>query len=398
MKLSIGYAQALLGPLFSLALAAGAAAAPMAPAFSAKTAAAIDKAAAKHLAAGKSAGLAVAVIQNGKVVFARGYGKANLEWNTDVTADTVFRIASNTKSYTAASILLLADRGQLSLDDKLSKYVPDFPRANEVTLRELLTHTSGIASFEEAVPDQRVLMVMHTPKEMVELIEGLKPLYIFEPGSAYRYSNSGYHLLGYVVEKVSGKPLGQFMADNIFSKIGLIHTAMDDVVDLVPRRAAGYIVDPAKPGIFTNPQYIPYTTPGPAGGLRSTVTEMAQWYEALFAGKVISQQMLTQMTTPGRTKDGRLTSEVRRELSGGLQTPPPNPYEYGFGIRISNLQGHREYWHSGAVDGFNSNIRIYPDDHLTIAIASNTFRALDGFLEDVEATVLDLHEPMKIGK
>jgi len=382
-----------VGVVLAAALAVPAWGAERAPRFSARTEAAIEKAVTAHIAAGRSAGLAVAVIQDGGLVFARGWGKANLEWNTPVTADTVFRIASNTKSFTAASILILAEQGKLSLDDKLAKYLPDFPRANEVTIRQLLTHTSGVASFDEAVADQRDLSVMHTPKEMIALIAGLKPLYNFEPGTAYRYSNSGYHLLGYIVEQVSGRSLNQFMAENIFSRIGLTHTAMDDVEDVVPLRAAGYNLDQGKPFAFRNPQYIPYTTPGPAGGLRSTVGDMAKWYDALFDGRVISRDMLAKMTAPGRLSDGRLSSAAPFFLPGRPQQLPNPPYEYGFGIRSSTLQGHREYWHSGAVDGFTSNIRTYPDDGVTIALAANTFRALDGVLEAVEAAVLGLPEP-----
>lgn len=376
-----------------VALALPASAAERAPRFSARTAAAIDKAVTAHLAAGQATGLAVAVMQDGKPVFAKGWGKANLEWNTPVTPDTVFRIASNTKGFTAASVLILAERGRLSIDDKLSKYLPDFPRANEVTIRQLLNHTSGVASFDEAVADQRELAVSRTPREMLALIQGLKPLYIFEPGTAYRYSNSGYHLLGYVVEQVSGQSLNAFMTDNIFKPLGMTHTAMDDIGDVVPKRAAGYNRVEGKTGVFRNTDYIPYTTPGPAGGLRSTVGDMTLWYAGLFGGKLISAASLKEMTAGGKVADGRNSLDAAFALPGRPLTPPPYPYQYGFGIRSSVLQGHREYWHSGAVDGFTSNLRIYPDDGLVIALASNTFRALDGVLEQVEAAVLDLPPP-----
>jgi CubicO group peptidase (beta-lactamase class C family) len=376
-----------------LVLAAPAFGAERAPRFSVRTAAAIDKAVTAHVAAGKATGLAVAVMQDGKLVFSRGWGKANLEWNTPVTPDTVFRIASNTKSFTAASVLILAERGRLSIDDKLSKYLPDFPRGDEVTIRQLLNHTSGIASFDEAVADQRELAVAHTPKEMIALIQGLKPLYVFPPGTAYRYSNSGYHLLGYIVEQVSGQSLNRFMTENIFAKLGMTHTAMDAIEDIVPLRAAGYNRVEGQPGVFRNTDYIPYTTPGPAGGLRSTVGDMALWYQGLFAGKIINAASLKQMIAPGKVADGRNSLDAAFALPGRPLQAPPYPYTYGFGIRSSVLQGHREYWHSGAVDGFTSNLRIYPDEGFVIALASNTFRALDGVLEEVEAAVLDLPPP-----
>lgn len=381
-------AAAFFALLFSLAYPTSAAEA--APRFSQAAAKAIDRAAAAQIASGKSTGLAVEIIQDGKVVFARGYGKANLEWDTPVTTDTVFRIASNTKSFTAASVLVLVQDGKIKLDDPLSKYLPDFPRAGEVTIRQLLNHTSGVATFDEAYgPNAPELGVAHTTQEMLDLIARIRPLYEFEPGTAYKYSNSGYHLLGAVVEKVSGQRLGDFMAERIFRRIGLDHTAMDRPDDVVPKRAAGYMRVESQPGRFVNTGYVPYTTPGPAGGLRSTLADMGRWYEALFAGEVVDRKLFEQMITPARVKDGRLTS-VAKWAPPGKPAPTPAPYEYGFGVRISNLQGHREYWHSGAVDGFTSQLRTYPDDHVTIVLLANTFRALDGFLETVEKEALGL--------
>lgn len=372
-----------------LGLACGSGAASAAPAFSEQAAATIDSAAAAQLAAGKSAGLAVAIVQNGKVVFARGYGKANLEWNTAVTPDTVFRIASNTKTFTATSVLLLVEQGALSLDDRLNKFFPDFPRGGEVSVRQLLSHTSGITTFDDLYHDKPELTIQRTMPEMVAFISHLDPLYRFTPGTAYQYSNSGYYLLGAIVEKVSRVSLQQFMSEHIFKKIGLEHTAMDAIEDIVPLRASGYMRDDAKPGVFHNAPYIPYTTPGPAGGLRSSVVDLARWHSALFGGKLLGPVMLKQMTSPGTLNDGRLSSE---SLYGIDLKSLQAPYHYGFGIRIANLQGHRELWHSGAIEGFTSQIRTYPDDHVTIALLANTFRALDGFVGAVQQAALGLSE------
>lgn len=372
---------ALLG--FTIHIATCAAA----PRFTESTAAAIDRAAAAHIAAGKSVGLAIAVAQHGEIVFARGYGKANLEWNTAVTPDTVFRIASNTKTFTAVSILLLAQRGALSLDDKLARFLPDFPRADAVTIRQLLTHTSGITSYDELYRDKPELAITRSMPEMVEFIARLQPVYRFEPGTAYQYSNSGYYLLGAIVEKIAGTSLEQFMHEHIFEPLGMRSTAMDEIEDIVPQRAAGYLRDEKRPQTFRNAPYIPYTTPGPAGGLRSTVGDLAKWHVALFGGKLIGAELLEQMTAPGKLADGRPSSAV---VFGMTNVPVPPPYEYGFGIRSSRLQGHREYWHSGAIEGFTSQIRTYPDDEVTIVLLANTFRALDGILEGVQDAVLGL--------
>ncbi|MGH6911682.1 MAG: serine hydrolase domain-containing protein [Phenylobacterium sp.] len=375
--------------VLAAAVALGAGPGVAAPAFGPAAAEAIDRAAARQIESGAAPGLAIEVVQDGKVVFSRAYGKANLEWGIPATPDTVFRIASNTKAFTAASVLILVERGKLSLDDKVATYLPDFPRAGDVTVRQLLTHTSGLATYDETYHGKPELAVQRTTPEMLGLIRGLQPLYDFEPGTAYRYSNSGYYVLGAIVEKVSGQPLGQFMADNIFKPLGLRNTAMDEAQDIVPHRAAGYERDSTRPGGYRNAAEIPYTTPGPAGGLRSTVGDLTHWYEALFSGKLVSRPLLAEMTTPARLKDGRVTSQGLW-AAPGRSAPPIPPYEYGFGIRISNLQGHREYWHSGAIEGFTSQLRTYPDDKVTIALLSNGFRSLDGVLEVVERAALGL--------
>lgn len=389
-----------MGALVALMIVSGAAEAKssrvaVAPPYDVAAAARIDAAAEAQIKSGKTVGLAVAVFQNGKPVHLKGYGTANLEWNTPVTADTVFKIASITKSFTAASILLLVQDGTLKLDDTVTKYVPDFPGGERITIRQLLTHTSGLNTYDEAVKDQRDLMVPRSTSEMIALIKSMDPLYTIEPGTAYKYSNAGFYLLGHIIETVSGKSLGQFMKERLFDPSGMTSTAMDDSTDIVPLRAAGYMRDEKAPGTLRNPRYIPYTTPGPAGGLRSTVGDMARGYEALFGGQLIKPELFKQMITTGRLADGRPSTAAVKLPPG---TPPlagPPPYEYGFGIRISKLDGHREYWHSGAVDGFTSNLRIYPDDKVTIALAANTFRALDGVLEAVERAALGLPDAPK---
>jgi D-alanyl-D-alanine carboxypeptidase len=186
----------LLGLVFHVPESRGA------PRFSERAAAAIEDAASAHIAAGKSAGLAIQVVQDGQVVFSRGYGKANLEWDQPVTPDTVFRIASNTKTFSAVAVLLLAQNGALTLDDRLSKFFPDFPRADAVTIRQLLTHTSGITSYDELYRDKPELTITRSMEEMIEFIARLEPTYRFEPGTAYGYSNSGYYVLGAIARAV----------------------------------------------------------------------------------------------------------------------------------------------------------------------------------------------------
>jgi len=196
----------------------------------------IDAAVRGDVASGRVAGAAVAVLRNGHLVFAKGYGRANLELAAPVNANTVFRIDSLTKQFTAAGMLLLAEQGKLTIDDKLSLYLPNFPRANEVTLRDLLNHTSGIHNFTEGPEIDRISTSGATVQELVADIARQSPLYDFEPGKGWWYSNSNYALLGAVIEKVTGKTWAAFMRDEIFDKLGMADTSADDAHDVVPGR------------------------------------------------------------------------------------------------------------------------------------------------------------------
>ncbi len=200
----------------------------------------IDAAARQEVASGRAAGAAVAILHDGDLVFARGYGRANLELAAPVNTKTVFRIGSLTKQFTAAGVLLLAEQRKLRIDDKLSLYLPNFPRANEVKLRDLLDHTSGIHNFTESPVIDKISTSGATVKELVADIADQSRLYDFEPGTGWWYSNSNYVLLGAVIEKVSGKSWADFMKSEIFEKLGMADTAADDAHDVVPGRASGY--------------------------------------------------------------------------------------------------------------------------------------------------------------
>lgn len=208
----------------------------------------IDAAAKQDVGSGQVAGIAVAILRDGKLVFARGYGRANLELAAPATAKTVFRIGSLTKQFTAAGVLLLAEQGKLKIDDKLSLYLPDFPRADEVTLRDLLDHTSGIHNFTEGPVIDKISTSGATVKELVADIAGQSPLYDFEPGKGWWYSNSNYALLGAVIEKVSGETWASFMKAEIFDKLGMTDTGADDARDVVLNRASGYSLIGGTPG------------------------------------------------------------------------------------------------------------------------------------------------------
>jgi D-alanyl-D-alanine carboxypeptidase len=285
----------------------------------------------------------ILVAQHGKPIFRKAFGPANREWDVPNTLDTKFRIGSVTKQFTAAAILQLAEQGKLKLDDPISEYYADAPLSwKKITIRHLLTHTSGIPSYT-ALPEffTKLSRADRTPQEIIKLTQDL-PLE-FEPGTAFTYDNTGYILLGYVIEKVTGHSYSQYLKDNIFDPLGMNSTGYDSAGAIIPRRASGYALHDDR---WDNAAYFAMSLPFAAGALYSTVDDLLRWEEALSGGKVISAGSLQAMFTDyGHT--------------------------YGFGWMISNRFGRRLRMHTGGINGFRSTVDIYPDEDLTIIILSN---------------------------
>jgi CubicO group peptidase (beta-lactamase class C family) len=284
----------------------------------------------------------VLVAQDHKVLFEKSYGDANLELNVADSSLTKFRIGSMTKQFTAASILLLEERGKLSTDDYVKKYMPDAPPAwDKITIYNLLTHTSGIPSFT-SFPDYRATEATPTtPKNLVDRFRD-KPLE-FQPGEKWNYSNSGYVLLGYLIEKISGKSYADFVAENILKPLGMTDTGYDSNSAIIPHRASGYSPSPNGP---VNAGYIDMTIPFSAGALYSTTHDLLLWEQGLYEGKVLSAASLKKMTTPFKEN-------------------------YGCGLMIQNVNGHLQYSHGGGIEGFNTAMAYYPDDKLTVIVLAN---------------------------
>jgi CubicO group peptidase (beta-lactamase class C family) len=359
----------------------------LAPAIEAK----IDAAVQQDVASGRVAGAAVAILRDNKLVFAKGYGRANLELAAPVNAKTVFRIGSLTKQFTAAGVLLLAEQGKLKIDDKLSQYLPNFPRANEVTLRDLLDHTSGIHNFTESSVIDKISSSGATVNELIADIAGQSPLYDFEPGTRWWYSNSNYALLGAVIEKVSGKTWAAFMKSEIFDKLGMADTAADDARDVVHGRASGYSLIGGAPGKFRNADFTAMSVPYAAGALRSTVADMARWNAGLFGGKLLKPESLKEMLAPGRLRNGAET-QTAIAWPGGKSFPPPPGYvpgPYAFGFDHHSENGRRIIGHDGSIAGFNSLMQTYVDEGLTIIVLTNT----DGAAHPIEAKVANILAP-----
>lgn len=382
MRKRLGCLLAAMAGVMVPGVASGQAAAPAAPIAivrDARMAAAVDRAAAALIRDRATAGLVVAVSQGGRPVLVKGYGMADLEQGTPATAQTVFRIGSVTKEFTAAAVLLLAERGKLSVDDRLAKYLPDFPRAREVTLRQLLNHVSGIHNYTSA-PDFMTNESVRNESTagMVAYIARQRPLFDFEPGTAWSYSNSGFLLLGAVIEKVTGQSYAQFVRANIFEPLGLDHTRVDDLAEIVPHRASGYDKAAQTPTGFANAGYIAMGAAASAGAIRSTGEDLLAWHAALLGGKLLKPESLAMMLAPGRLGDGRLASAARVGAKG-----EPVTSDYGFGITVGRQKGRRTIGHGGAINGFNSSIETYPDDKLTVVMLVNTTGAVPTAAEPI---------------
>ncbi|MGE5413705.1 MAG: serine hydrolase [Syntrophomonadaceae bacterium] len=293
-------------------------------------------------------GAAVLVVQDGRPVLRKGYGMAELELGVPIAPDMVFRVGSVTKEFTAACILRLAEEGRLALDDPVSKYLPDFPTGGRpVTLEELLTHTSGLRSYTDMPSWQRRMREDWTLAELEASFSG-EP-FDFEPGTRWHYDNSGYVLLGAVIERVAGKPYAEVVEDLIFRPLGMKDTRYGSDVPIVPRRVAGY--QKSAQGVINAP-FISMTQPYAAGGLVSTVDDLARWHAALDAGGILSAESRRRMWTPVRLPDGTDT-------------------RYGYGWIVWSLDGRPVVEHGGGINGFvTANLRL-PEDGIYVAVLSN---------------------------
>jgi CubicO group peptidase (beta-lactamase class C family) len=284
----------------------------------------------------------VLVAQDGKIVFDKGYGFANLEWDIPNTPTTKFRLGSLTKQFTAASILLLEERGKLKVEDPVKKYMPDAPTAwDKITIFHVLTHTSGIPSFTSFPDFESHETQAMTPEKLVEWFRD-KPLE-FEPGTKWNYSNSGYVLLGYLIEKISGQSYADFIQQNIFTPLGMKDSGYDSNSAIIAHRAAGY--SPGKSGPV-NAGFVHMSIPFSAGALYSTTEDLLRWEQGLFGGKVLKPESLAKMTTPFKQ-------------------------DYAFGLGVSTQNGHKMIAHDGGIQGFNSSLAYFPDDKLVIAVLAN---------------------------
>lgn len=296
------------------------------------------------------AGMSVQIVRGSKTIFSRGFGLADVEGGVAATPQTVYRIGSITKQFTAAAVMQLVEQGKLSLDDDFTKYVPEFPaRGRRVTIRQLLDHTSGIRSFN--LLGDAWLVRSHderSQRDMIELIASAP--YDFEPGTWWVYSNSGYYLLGVVIERVSGESYADYLREHVFARAGLTSTTYCDERAIIPNRARGYQI---LEGRLANIIPLDMDQLFASGALCSTAPDLARWAQALHDGRVVSERSYEMMATGATLADG-----TRRS--------------YGFAMNSATLLGHRKLEHSGWATGAVSVLVHYPEDSLTIAILTNT--------------------------
>ena len=305
----------------------------------------VDRVAREAMRQAPIAGMTIAVARGNEPVFIGGYGFANLDHDVPAAADTVYHLDSITKNVTAAAILILAEQKKLSLDDRLDRFLPGFPAG--VTIRQLLNHTSGIASYTSLPDFQRRERLDVGREEILGLVRSAPP--DFEPGSAWRYDNSGFYLLGLIIEKVYGQTYEEFVLSRLFESLG-IAAAPCGQRNLVKHRAQGYA---AAHGRSVPADPISWDAPFAGGFLCSSAPDMLRWERALEEGKVISRASLESMRRPTRLPDGARI-------------------DYGFGTRIGSLDGHRMFGHTGTGGGFGNVMVTLPDDGLSIVVLKNT--------------------------
>ncbi len=291
-------------------------------------------------------GLSLAVCRAGKLLKAQGYGLANLELAVPARKETVFEIGSVTKQFTATLVLKLMEEGKLGLDEKISRYLGELPAAwSNITVRHLLTHTSGLRNYTG-------LPGMEASKHLTraDFIKALAPHPLdFPPGESWSYCNTGYNLLGFILEKVSGKSYWQLLEERIFKPLGMAATQSRDLKTIIPRRAAGYEKENGK-RINRDSDL---TDVFSAGAIASTVLDLAKWDAALDTDKLLQRSSREQMWAPVR-------------LNGG-QTHP-----YGFGWGLEEFEGRRNIGHGGSTSGFSASLQRFPDDRLTVIVLCNS--------------------------
>ncbi len=328
-----------------------------------QTVADVDAIVQKAIDAKMIPGAGVAIVRDGKVVLTKGYGLANVDTKTPVTENTAFQIASVTKQFTAAGIMLLVEKGKIKLDDTLGKYLPDAPaRWSGVTIRQLLNQTSGIPNYN--VGDRLDPDKVYTKSEIIDLMRDVRMS--FDPGTGWEYSNTNYFLLGMVIEKVSGKSYADYMRDQVFKPLGMVSTVINSKGVVVKTAAGGY--SPSK-GTWLRTEIGDPGLPYAAGAIVSTPVDMARWAVAVSEGKLLKKASWDEAFAPGKTTDGKSTN-------------------YGFGWYAARFGDTAYVYHSGGIAGFGAYHARFPADNLSVVVMTNTVGTSTSIANDIAGVYL----------
>src|SRR5216683_218 len=298
-----------------------------------------------------SPGCALGVYRDGKMVYSKGYGLANLEENVPVTPQSVFDIGSTSKQFTAASILLLEKQGKLSINDDVRKYIPELPEyGQKVTILHLLNHTSGLRDYLTLMD----LAGMHidgvtTDEDALQIISRQKALN-FAPGSGWLYSNTGFFLLSVIVKRVSGKTLREFAGENIFTPLAMTHTQFrDDHTSLIANRALAYDAKEKSAGYRLDVSYFEQTGDG---AVHTSVEDLLKWDENFYSGQIGGKDFLTEIQEQGKLNTGKVL-------------------DYAKGLFIQDYRGLHTVSHGGSWGGYRAELLRFPEQHFSVACLCN---------------------------
>lgn len=310
-------------------------------------------------------GVLIGVASRGRLLHVQSYGMANVELRVPVSDSTVFEIGSISKQFVATAMMLLVEEGRVGLDDGIQEYLHDLPSEwLGVTVRQLMTHTSGIPDYEE-IQTYEAYRFRFTPEQIIREAHS-RPM-DFAPGTGWYYSNTGFFLLSLIVERVEGRPLGQILRSRIFEPLGMNQTRLADPEDIILHRASGYWVDRMGVELMNRDATQTSSTLG-AGGIASSVHDMAKWDEALNGNRILSEESKSAMWAQTVLPNGDSTG-------------------YGFGWSVGEYRGHPAVGHGGQVAGFVADFRRLPGQELAFIVFANRYRVSSGRIRDIVADV-----------
>lgn len=295
-------------------------------------------------------GAEILIARKGQVFYKKAFGMANLELDIPMKPDMVFRIGSLSKQFTAVAILQLVEQGKLSLQDEITKFIPDYPmQVQHITIEHLLTHTSGIKAYTSMNTVSEIRRKDMKPKEVIDFFKN-EPM-DFEPGTKWKYNNSGYFLLGYIIEVITGKPYSAYLEDAFIKPLGLSNTYYGSDIRIIKNRVGAYDKDKDS---FVNAEMMSMTIPYAGGAIQSTVADLFKWYQALLDYRLLKKETLDQAFKSYVLSDGKFAN-------------------YGYGWFQGSIQKSATLEHTGSINGFRTMELYLPEEHVFIALFSNCY-------------------------